>query len=116
MSNFAVMSIVVPMGEGTPEQADLITNEIEKVISKATEGMYFYSDVGFLVVPDPSVVPLAAGISDVLRGIAAEIEARMARANQAPPTPDAVLIRGGQPSSEWDLIRRRASGEDISKA
>jgi len=113
MTNYAVMSLVIPFGEGTPEEADLVTNEIEKVISKATDGMHFYSDVGFMVVPDPRV-PVSAGIAGVLEGIAIAITDRLRRANQMTELPEAVLVRGGPVGSEWDLIRRQASGEDIS--
>jgi hypothetical protein len=115
MTNYAVMSIVIPLEDKTlPSEADLITNEIEKVIYKATEGMHFYADVGFVVVPDARV-PVIAGIMEVLQGIAITIADRMRQANQPTKLQEAVLVREGEEGSEWDLIRRKALGEDISE-
>jgi len=116
MPNYAVMSIVVPLDDATtPDQADLITDEIDKVISKATEQMFYYSDVAFVAVPDIRDVNIAAGLAEALRGIAQHIIDNFRRLNVPSPVPDAVVVRGGPVGREWDLLRRRVNGEDISQ-
>tara|TARA_R110000744_G_scaffold66596_4_gene136166 strand:+ start:4125 stop:4472 length:348 start_codon:yes stop_codon:yes gene_type:complete len=115
MSNYAVMSLVIPMGDGLPEDADRITDEIEQAISGATDGMFFFSDVGFMVVPVGGM-NIPAGANEVLRGIATNIHAAMAHANTAPIIEDAVLVRADEHNTEWDLTQRKANGEDITQA
>jgi|TARA_R110000744_G_scaffold105458_4_gene201527 hypothetical protein len=111
------MSMVIPLDDKTtPDEADLITNEIDKVIYRATEEMHFYSDVAFMIVPNSATVPVADGAQEALRGIAMQIYAAMRRANQMPEIAEAVVIRGGPIGSEWDLMRRKVNGEDISKS